>query len=120
MTDDELRELAVRAQLGPWPYTSDALYTSIVCNPAMILSLLDRIAEKDKAITTLSLTVAERLKALVGGAESRGMERAAATLEMTNQEILLMAGEMKIGELRAVQAVLKSRAAAIRRAKDEK
>ena len=42
-----------------------------------------------------------------------GMREAAHCLEMTNGEILLMAGELTAGELRAVKAVMSARLRAI-------
>lgn len=45
------------------------------------------------------------------------LERAASLLEVSNQELLLLAGEMTAEELRTTQAILKNRAQAIRRLK---
>jgi len=42
-----------------------------------------------------------------------GLRRAAGTLEMSNGEILLMAGELTAGELRAVRAVMSAKQRAI-------
>lgn len=59
--------------------------------------------------------MAEDAKDLVAQARADEREACARSLEMTNAELLLMAGEMTAQELRTVQAVLKAKAAMIRR-----
>lgn len=82
----------------------------------------DRIKEIEKVlITPQDATPQEGAAAEVPPpnpveqARAEEREACARSLEMTNAELLLMAGEMTAQELRTVQAVLKAKAAMIRR-----
>lgn len=73
----------------------------------------DAIASAVNALPAL-LAEAKQARADVAAIRAAAFEEAAAICELTNGALLLMAGEMTADTLRAVQAVLKSRASAIR------
>jgi hypothetical protein len=92
-------------------------------NPAAIIELLDRLAaaerERDELIHDIERQVAiaaREAEARIAAERERdeAYAKSVALLEMTNSELRLLAGELSNDEVRAIQAVLKSRQRAIR------